>query len=44
MNWVGFGHLCGGSILSENFIVTAAHCVEAVNENPNSITVSKDCS
>ncbi|KAJ8683975.1 hypothetical protein QAD02_019767 [Eretmocerus hayati] len=30
-------HFCGGSILNENYIVTASHCVEG--ERPESITV-----
>lgn len=33
-NW---SHFCGGSVLNENYIITAAHCIEGFNQSRMSV-------
>lgn len=35
----GFGHFCGGSILSDEWILTAQHCTEALGNSPERLQV-----
>ena len=30
---LGQSHICGGSIINENYVVCAAHCVQGQNKN-----------
>jgi secreted trypsin-like serine protease len=37
----GSSHICGGSIINENYVVCAAHCVQGQNKNSLKVKISK---
>jgi len=39
LRWSSGSHVCGGSVIGPNTVLTAAHCVEGLDNNPGSVSI-----